>query len=281
MIKPGDLTINIRGRLMDFHTPKVMGILNVTPDSFFAGSRTLQPEKISERVKEIVKEGADIIDIGGCSTRPGYVAPTTEEEWQRIDLACGIVKNIAPEIPISVDTFRAEVASKAISKWEVDIINDVSGGTDPDMWPLVADQKITYVLTHNSAESDSEEKKEEKIDITAKVLTNLAKSINELHRLGVCDVIVDPGFGFGKTLEQNFQLLDELNEFQRIGLPLLVGVSRKSMIYRSLDVTPQESLWGSIALEAIGLEKGANILRVHDVKPTVDIVKVFTKLKGR
>ncbi|MCH5225504.1 MAG: dihydropteroate synthase [Muribaculaceae bacterium] len=259
---------------MDLASPKVMGILNVTPDSFYAFSRTEGEREIEERVKRIVEEGADIIDVGGCSTRPGYVSPSPDDEWQRVDLACSIIKKSWPEMPLSLDTFRAEIASRAIDRWGVDIINDVSGGADPGMWPLVARKRVAYVLTHNRLDGSKDYE-----DVTANVITELSWKLNELHRLGVNDVILDPGFGFAKTTEQNFRLLSELQEVARMGYPLLAGISRKSMIYKTLGKNPEETLAGTIALDAIALEKGAKILRVHDVAEARDTVILFQKMK--
>lgn len=270
------MMINIRGKLLDFGVPKVMGILNVTPDSFYTSSRHIAPEEIRRSVARMVAEGADMIDVGGCSTRPGYEPPGAGEEWERVNLGCGIVKELAPEIPVSVDTFRAEVARKALDRWQVDIVNDVSGGADPDMWPLVAEKKVVYVLTHNREDGSTEYD-----DVVANVVTELSVKLNELHRLGVNDVIIDPGFGFAKTLDQNFCVMEELPALVRIGKPLLVGVSRKSMIYKTLGKLPEDSLAGTIALDAIALEKGANILRVHDVREAVDTVKIFRALMAR
>ena len=272
-----NLTINIKGCLMDLDIPKVMGILNVTPDSFYAHSRSPKESEIIIRVTQMRAEGVDIIDVGGCSTRPGYEAPSAEEEWQRVDLGCRIIREISPDIPLSIDTFRASVAKKAVIRWKADIINDVSGGKDPEMWKTVADLRVPYILTHNPDGCDATS---ETSDITASVITDFAKKINQIHRMGVNDVIIDPGFGFAKSLEDNFRLLDELDQIAKIGLPLLVGVSRKSMIYKTLGCTPEDSLAGTVALNAIALEKGADILRVHDVKAAVETVKIFAKLKG-
>lgn len=258
---------------MDLDVPKVMGILNVTPDSFYCGSRKDSRERVSQRVEEIISEGADIIDVGGCSTRPGYQPPDVSEEIRRVDEACEIIRKFAPDFPLSIDTFRAEVARHAIKNWNANIINDISGGEDPEMWGLVAKEKVVYVLTHNRKENPGYQ------DVTAEVISELAKSMSELHRRSVNDVILDPGFGFAKTLEENFQIFAELKEFEKIGLPLLVGISRKSMIYKTLGVTPEESLAGTIALDAIALEKGADILRVHDVKQAVETVNLFKKLR--
>ena len=259
---------------MDLRVPKVMGILNVTPDSFFQGSRCESEAAIRRRVIDMISAGADIIDIGGCSTRPGFEAPSAVEEWERVDKGCGLVKEVNPDLPISIDTFRASVAKKAIEKWKVDIINDISGGSDPEMWHLVADSRIVYVLTHNREKEPCKYD-----DVTAEVITELSRKLNELHGLGVNDIIIDPGFGFAKTIDQNFQLFEELEEISATGLPLLVGISRKSMIYNALGIEPADSLAGTVALDAIALEKGADILRVHDVAEAVQTVKLFTRLK--
>lgn len=258
---------------MDLDIPKVMGILNITPDSFYALSRQTTYENIKQRVAKMVDDGVDIIDIGGCSTRPGFSPPSEEEEWHRVDLGCKVVKEISADIPISVDTLRASVARKAIQNWRVPIINDISGGADCDMWNVVSKEKVVYVLTHNNQNTD------EIKDITSSVITDLSKKANELHRLGVNDIIIDPGFGFAKTVRQNFKLLAELEEISKMGFPVLVGVSRKSMIWETLKSDPENALAGTIALQTIALEKGAHILRVHDVKEAVEIIKLYTKLR--
>ena len=224
----------------------------------------------------MVSEGVDIIDVGGCSTRPGYQAPSEEEEWERLDTGCRIMRELAPEIPLSIDTFRAVVARKAIEKWQADIINDISGGIDPGMWPLVAQQKVAYILTHNRPDGI-----EQYEDVAAEVISELSFKVNELHRLGVNDVIIDPGFGFAKNMTQNYSLFRQLNEVVRMGLPVLVGISRKSMLYKTLDCPPEQTLAATIALDAIALEKGVHILRVHDVKQAKDTVKIFTQLIER
>lgn len=260
---------------MDFGIPKVMGILNVTPDSFYAQSRTLREEVIRIRVRNMIAEEVDIIDVGGCSTRPGYTEPSLEEERERVNLGCRIVREISQDIPLSIDTWRTEVAREAIYLWRADIINDISGGKEPDLWTLAAEKRVVYVLTHNRPDGNTDYE-----DVTANVITELAKKLNELHRLGLNDVIIDPGFGFAKSLQQNFKLFAELEEFSRIGCPVLVGISRKSMVYKTLDIKPEESLAGTIALDAIALEKGADILRVHDVKEAVETVKLFRMLRS-
>lgn len=257
---------------MEFDKPLVMGIVNVTPDSFFEKSRVEEVEKIRSRIISMISEGVDIIDVGGCSTRPGFSTPTMEEEWRRVDLGCRIVRELSSEIPLSIDTFRAEIAGRALEVYDADIINDVSGGKDVEMFATVAKHRVAYILTHNLIDS------QDYSDVTANVITWLAKKLDVIHRLGVNDVIVDPGFGFAKNVEENFQLFRELEEVASMGYPLLVGISRKSMIWKSLGITPEESLTGTIALNAIALEKGADILRVHDVKEAVEIVKLFEKL---
>lgn len=255
---------------MELEVPKVMGILNVTPDSFYSGSRCVREGKIEEAIERMISEGVDIIDVGGCSTRPGGEIVSEEEEMQRVESGCSKVRKIDSKIPLSVDTFRSRVAGMAIENYGADIINDVSGGEDPDMWPLIAEKKVVYILTHNTA------KHIEYKDVTAEVITNLSFKLSELHRLGICDVIVDPGFGFGKNIEENFRLLKELDEIKRIGSPVLVGISRKSMIYKSLDITPEESLEGTVSLNSWALDRGADILRVHDIKAAKETVKLYT-----
>lgn len=267
-------TLNISGYLMDLDTPKVMGILNVTPDSFYAGSRTFNDNSIKERLRQMLEEGVDIIDVGGCSTRPGYELVSEREESERVSRACSLVRELSPDIPLSVDTFRASVAEEMIQKWNVSIINDISCGEDPEMFQVIASNKVAYVLTHNRSENKGYK------DITAEVITELSWKANELFRLGVNDVIIDPGFGFAKTLSENFKLFNELHEIAKMGLPLLVGISRKSMIYKTLECTPEETFTSTVALDAIALEKGANILRVHDVKAAKETVKLFKKIKG-
>lgn len=257
---------------MDLDIPKVMGILNITPDSFYSASRTPSEEQIRIRIKKMIDEGVDIIDIGGCSTRPGFTEPSPEEELERVLTGCRLIKELAPSIPLSLDTYRASVARQAIKEYGVDIINDVSGGRDSLMWEIAAENKVGYVLTHNPEIQQYH-------DVTAETITWMSKRVNELHRSGVNDVILDPGYGFAKTLEENFRLLDELDEIVKIGLPVLVGLSRKSMIYKTLGCTPEESLTGTIALDTVALLKGAHILRVHDVKQARETVTLFTQIK--
>ncbi len=279
-----DLTINIKGRPITFDTPKVMGIVNVTPDSFYSGSRTQGRDEIKDRVMTLVGEGADILDLGGYSSRPGADDVSAEEEYSRLAAGLEVVKEVAPDVPVSIDTFRAAVARKCVEEWGADIINDISGGTlDPDMWHTVADLRVAYVLMHTRGTPATMQSLTDYADVTADIITDLAKKVYELRGLGVNDIIIDPGFGFAKTVEQNFRLLDELGEFCKMGMPVLAGLSRKTMIWKTLGITPGESLDGTIALDAIALDRGADIVRVHDVAPavaTARLMAVMRKVRG-
>lgn len=269
------MTLNIRGRLLDLSTPKVMGIVNVTPDSFYASGRTPDPEAVERRILQLRDEGADIVDIGGCSTRPGAEDVTPEEEYSRLSVALEAINRLWHEVPVSVDTYRADVARRCVEEWGVDIINDVAGGTlDPDMWKTVAELRVAYVLMHMRGTPSTMQTFTDYDDVTAEVITDLSRKVYELRGLGVNDIIIDPGFGFAKTVEQNFILLEELDEFCKMGMPVLAGLSRKSMIWRTLGITPEESLEGTVALNAIALQKGASLLRVHDVKAAKEVVKL-------
>lgn len=264
-----DLSINIRGRLIDFRRPWIMGILNVTSDSFYAGCRAEEDEEIRVRVRAIRDEGADCIDIGACSTRPGAEPVEAEMELNRLMNAIDIVRKEWPDAIISIDTFRAEVARRCVEAG-ADIINDISGGSlDDAMFETVAELKVPYILMHMRGTPATMSQLTKYDDVVADVITELAYSIRKLRELGVCDIIVDPGFGFAKDAKQNYLLLASLDEFCKIGLPLLVGISRKSMIWRPMGITPHEALPGTIALNSYALLHGASILRVHDVGAAV------------
>lgn len=269
-----NLTINIGGRLMDFSRPKVMGILNVTADSFYGGCRVLDEAGVAARVRQIRDEGADIIDVGACSTRPGSEPVDARTEWHRLETALTITRAEWPDAVVSVDTFRADVARKCVEAG-ADIINDVSAGADEAMFDTVAELRVPYILTHSRGTSATMNSLTDYNDVTADVLTELAYKIRDLRQRGVCDIIVDPGFGFAKTVEQNYELMRHLEELGKIGLPLLVGISRKSMIWRPLGITPEESLPGTIALNTFALLHGADILRVHDVAAAVQTLEVI------
>ena len=273
------LTINIRGRLIDFRSPKVMGIVNVTPDSFYSGSRTPGDSEILGLVLQLRDEGADMVDLGGYSSRPGAQEVPEDEEYSRLARGLEIIRKEWEEVPVSVDTFRASVARRCVEEWDVDIINDIGGGTlDADMWETVADLGVAYVLMHTRGTPATMQTLTDYADVTAEVLTDLARKVYELRGLGVNDIIIDPGFGFAKTVEQNFRILDELGQFCRMGLPVLAGLSRKSMIWKTLGTTPEGSYEGTVALNAIALDRGADILRVHDVEAARQTVELITKL---
>ena len=275
-------TLNIKGRLMDLSEPVVMGILNATPDSFFAGSRRQTEQEIAERVNEIVAQGGRMIDVGAYSTRPDAQEVSEQEEMARLRMALAVVRREQPEAAVSVDTFRPDVARMAVEEYGADVINDVSeGGVTgivntpltageegvPPMFRMVARLGVPYVLM--SVQPTLRE-----------TLLAFARKVQMLRDLGQKDIILDPGFGFGKTLEQNYALMNEMERLQVMGLPVLVGISRKSMIYRLLGVTPAEALGGTTALNTIALMKGASILRVHDVREAVECVKIVNSLNG-
>lgn len=277
-----DLTINIRGRLLDFDNPKVMAIVNVTPDSFFAGSRATDPSLLRKRILQVLEEGADIIDVGGCSTRPGALDISAAEEFERLKPALDLVRELAPEAVLSLDTWRAEVAEKAIDAWQVDILNDVSfGSREPELIDVVADKGVAYILTHSRGVPSTMQDLASYGDITAEVITELTKRVHDLRLKKIKDIIIDPGFGFAKTPEQSLRLLDEIGEFCRMGMPLLAGLSRKSMIWKTLGTSAEESYEGTIALNALALDRGADIVRVHDVKPAVETIRLLREMKGK
>lgn len=272
-------TLNIRGELISLDSPKVMGILNVTPDSFFAGSRAAELDDICRRTLAMKEQGADMVDIGGYSSRPGAEDIPAGEEMRRLALGLEGVRRVWPEAVISVDTFRSQVARFAVEHG-ADIINDIGGGDlDPDMFATVAELKVPYILMHMRGTPQTMTTLTDYADVTADVVKDLAFKLATLRQLGVADVIVDPGFGFAKTLEQNFELMRELEAFHSLNAPLLVGVSRKSMVTRTLGVTPAEALNGTTVLNTVALMKGADILRVHDVREAREAVELVSKLK--
>ena len=273
-----NLSINIKGKLHYFHNPWVMGIVNVTPDSFYADSRTFDSQSIYNRIANLIEQGADAIDIGGYSSRPGAADVSAQEEYSRLASALEIIRKHFPDTIVSIDTFRADVARKCVSDWQADIINDISGGiADPEMWNTIAELKVPYILMHMRGTPKTMQSLCDYSDVTADVIKDLAAKIDKMHQLGIADIIIDPGFGFAKTLEQNYTLMSELQEFKRLDMPLLVGISHKSMIYKALDIKPENALNGTTVLNTIALAKGADILRVHDVKEAKEAVKI-TKL---
>jgi len=271
----------IKGKEITIDRPWVMGILNVTPDSFYAGSRMGTDKKnIHNRVEQILNEGGDIIDIGAYSTRPNAENISAEEEYSRLKVGLKAIKEISPDVIVSVDTFRADVARCCVEEFGVDIINDVSGGTlDDKMFQTVAKLGVPYILMHMRGTPVTMQTLTEYSDVTDDVIGDLRKKMQLLQNLGVKDVIVDPGFGFSKTVAQNFEMMNHLEKFKELNAPLLVGISRKSMIFRTLDCSPMESLNGTTMLNAVSLMKGANILRVHDVKEAVETVRLYCAIK--
>lgn len=262
---------------MDLGQPQVMGILNVTPDSFYAASRCESENEIEKRALQMVDEGATIIDIGACSTRPGSAPVGEEEERRRLGMALAIVRRVLPESVISVDTFRADVARMAVEEYGADMINDVGdqgcskevyAGQLDLMFRMVSRLQVPYILTSQNATMHD-------------MLLTFASQVQQLRDIGQRDIILDPGFGFGKTLEQNYEVMDQMEQLLVMELPLLVGISRKSMIYRLLGTSPGEALNGTTVLNTISLMKGASILRVHDVRAAVESVKIFRQLKSK
>lgn len=275
------LSINIKGKLFSLATPRVMGIINITPDSFHSRSRAEAIDDVVRMATSMRADGANIIDIGGCSTRPGSQPPSADEEMRRLAIGLEGVRRAWPEAVISVDTFRAGIARRCVEDFEADIINDVAGGTlDPEMWPTIATLKVPYILMHMRGTPATMQQLTDYEDVTADVMLDLVRKAAELHALGVADVILDPGFGFAKTTEQNFQLLAELSAFRRTGMPVLAGISRKGMIWKTLGITPAEALPGTTVLNTAALLNGADIIRVHDVKEAAQAVKLVTALRS-
>lgn len=275
------MKLNINGDLWECGEPVVMGILNATPDSFFSESRCTSEAAILKRAEEIVSQGGKIIDIGGYSTRPGCAEIDEEEEISRVTNAVRLVKREFPNIPISIDTFRSNVAKVAIRDFGADIINDISGGEiDPKMFETVADLNVPYILMHMRGTPQNMNQHLDYADFKKEVFRYFAERIDKLRLMGVKDIIIDPGFGFSKTMEHNYELMDDLELFSLFKMPILVGISRKRMIWQLLEKSADESLNGTTVLNTIALQKGASILRVHDVREAVEAVKICEKMKS-
>ena len=273
-------SLNMRGRLVTMQRPWVMGIVNITPDSFYSSSRATDEQTLMARVHQLLDEGADILDMGACSTRPGSDQVTASEEMDRLQWALGIIRREWPDTILSVDTYRADVANRCVEEWGVDIINDISGGTlDDAMFDTVARLHVPYVLMHMRGTPDTMSSLTQYDNVTADVLEWMARRIDELRQMGVADVIADPGFGFAKTVEQNYEMLGRLEAFHALEAPLLVGVSRKRMIYTPLECTADDALNGTTIVNTLALERGAHILRVHDVRAAVEAVKLISLLR--
>lgn len=281
MTNSKQLTINAGGKLLSFEQPRVMGILNVTPDSFYAGSRTPDVDEIRQRAQRMADEGADMIDVGAYSSRPGAADVSPQEEMERLRMALPVIRSVCPHIPLSVDTFRADVARMCVEECGADIINDISGGQlDRNMFRTIAHLKVPYILMHMRGTPADMQQFTGYEHLEREVMLYFAQRVRHLHDLGVSDVILDPGFGFAKTLEQNYDLLQHLDDLQVFGLPVLAGLSRKSMVYKLLGITPDEALNGTTALHMAALERGADILRVHDVQAAVQVVALHHALCG-
>ena len=273
-------SLNLKGRLVTIDRPWVMGIVNVTPDSFYSGSRAMDEQTLMNRVRQLLDDGVDILDVGACSTRPGSESVSEQGEMERLQWALAIIRRVAPDAIISVDTYRAAVARRCVEEWGTDIINDISGGMlDEGMFATVASLGVPYVLMHMRGTPETMSSLTDYDDVTADVLEWMARRIDELRQMGVADIIADPGFGFAKTMEQNYETLARLNAFHALNAPLLVGVSRKRMIYTPLQCDADDALNGTTVVNTIALEQGAHILRVHDVKAAVEAVTLTTLLR--
>ena len=274
------MTINIKGNLLNFSVPKIMGILNVTPDSFFDGGKYSTSDKILKQVEKMIKSGADIIDIGGYSSRPGAADISVDEELKRVIPIVELTRKQFPSALISIDTFRSKVAYESIISGG-DIINDISAGNlDPKMFKTIASLKVPYILMHMKGNPRNMMDNSNYSDLTNEICKYFSEKIEKARVEGINDLIIDPGFGFSKTTEQNYELLNNLDFLKQFQKPLLVGVSRKSMIYKILNSTPEKALNGTSILHTISILKGANILRTHDVKEAVECVKIIGQLKG-
>jgi dihydropteroate synthase len=274
--------INVAGKLMDLSIPKVMGILNITPDSFYKGSRVTDEKEILRVAKEMIEEGADILDIGGYSSRPGAAKVSPEEEKERVLKAIRLIHKEFPDAILSIDTFRPEIAYEAVTSCGAGIINDISGGeADKNMFIVVQDLNVPYIMMHMKGMPENMQNNPVYDDVVADILKWFGNKILRLQSAGVKDIILDPGFGFGKTIKHNFDMLDRLGDFSVAGLPLLVGVSRKTMIWKTLDIDTDEALNGTTVLNTIALMKGADILRVHDVREAVQAVRLTEMIKNQ
>jgi dihydropteroate synthase len=274
-------SLNIKGVIMPLNEPVIMGILNITPDSFFSGSRKETEREIDERIQAILSEGGTIIDLGGYSSRPDASPIDETEEMKRLTTALELIKRHYADTVISIDTFRSGIARRCVEEYGASIINDISGGQlDDNMFATIAALNVPYILMHMRGTPQTMQQHTKYDDLIGEILIYFASRIRQLHLLGVNDIIIDPGFGFSKTTDQNYQLMHQLNELALLDLPLLIGISRKSMIYKLLGSTPEESLNGTTVLNTIALLNGANFLRVHDVKAAKEAVRIVSKYKN-
>ncbi len=280
MISPSTRYLNVNGQLLDLSVPQVMGILNVTPDSFFAGARSQTEAEIADRARRILSEGASIIDIGAYSSRPDAEHISVQEEMHRLRTGLNIITRQHPDAILSVDTFRADVARMCVEEYGAAIINDIAAGEmDDRMFATVAELGVPYVMMHMKGTPQDMQREPQYDNLLREVFYYFSRKIQQLRDLGAKDLIIDPGFGFGKTLAHNYELMAGLHEFHVFELPVLVGVSRKSMVYRLLGGTPQDALNGTTVLHTVALMKGASFLRVHDVREAVEAVRIIGQLK--
>lgn len=272
-------TLNCRGKLLDLKEPKIMGILNLTPDSFFDGGRNLKDDFFLIKAEELVTEGAAILDIGAATTKPGSKLIDAEAEWNILEQPLKLLKNRYPKIIFSVDTYNASTAQR-VADIGVEMINDISGGSiDDKMFEVICKNKMAYVLMHIQGIPENMQQNPVNGNVVEKVQNFFEQKLEVLKKCGIENILLDPGFGFGKTLDQNYQLLKELGEFKKFDLPVLAGLSRKSMIFKQLETNPQEALNGTTALNTMALLNGANILRVHDVREARETISLFLKYK--
>jgi dihydropteroate synthase len=274
-----NLSLNLGGRIMDFSIPRVMGIINTTPDSFFKGSRVPGPEEALEKARKMIDQGADILDVGAVSSRPGAEEISEADELERLSPVLEALRGNFPEIPVSVDTWRSGVVLGVKERFGIHMINDISAGTlDSEMFATIAKLGLPYIMMHMQGTPPLMQDEPTYENVVDELLQFFAERVYKLRKLGVNDIIIDPGFGFGKTLEQNYKLLKEFNSFQMLELPLMAGISRKSMIYKLLESEPDQALNGTTAAHMALLLKGVNLLRVHDVAAAVETVKIFRQI---
>jgi dihydropteroate synthase len=274
-----NFSLNLNGRLLDLATPRVMGIINATPDSFYKRSRILNPPQAVQMARKMIEQGADILDVGAASTRPGAGTISEEEELSRLSPVLEALRNEIPECFISVDTWRSGVARVVHERFEIDLINDISAGQqDPSMFYTIAEKGISYVMMHMQGSPATMQQDPQYADVVDDVLQFFGERVHKLRKLGVNDIVIDPGFGFGKTMDHNYSLLSGLEAFQILELPVMVGISRKSMIYKVLESDPDQALNGTTAAHMAALLKGVSLLRVHDVQAAVETVKIFHQI---
>ncbi len=271
--------MRLNNKHIDLSKPRVMSIVNVTPDSFYDGSRTFTEEEIERRVAQAIAEGADMFDVGGYSSRPNADDVSVEEECARVCRAMKVIRRVCPDMAVSIDTFRAEVVRCVVAAWGDCIVNDIAAGeADSEMIPTVARLGLPYIAMHMRGTPATMQSLTDYFDVVEEVRSYFVRKLEELHAAGITDVMIDAGFGFAKTLEQNYALMDGLHRLSDLGAPMLVGISRKSMIYKLLDCTPAEALNGTTALHLEALHQGAKILRVHDTREAVEVIKIYNQL---